>query len=822
MASASALAAAPMVSEESAALVTASGATVQAVVNPEGLAASYHAEYVTAAQFETNEWAGAARIPSAEAELPATNTPITVSETIGGLQPSTTYRFRYVATNASGSAAGASATLTTSAPAGSGSALPDGRIDELVSTSGNAGEPYFPSAPFSSLDIGLLNTSLSFQVAANGEAISYAAEPADLSGNGAVGTGNGNQWLAARAPAGWATEDISPVAASASTVYQGFTADLTTSFVEGERGKQLTAEVSAGCGPLYSRTSSNGALAALFTVGQSEGECGLPFYAGASEDASHVIFQDEAALTPNSQPATEVPAGHEGHGQPNNLGSPCMFGCNLYESTARHLTLVNTIAGHDVPSATFGGYAGVEKSTDFSNAISTDGSRVFWTDTQEGEHFGYVYVLEDGTSNVPVSSGAAEYWTATPDGHYAYYTEGGGLWRFDTHANSSEQLVGSSGEVEGVIGTSDDGAYQYFVAAGALAPGAIARNCIGVIERNSDQEEDETGEGCNLYVLHAGKASLVGVLSPRDNHIEAHSDDTRGSDWSAFLGERVAEVTPDGRNLIFESRRALTGYQNTYQATRQIESFVYEAESDRLSCISCDPAAAPPQVQESNDTKLPNSYLDATYMPRWLASDAQRAFFVSSQPLLPQDTNGLQDVYEWEQEGSGTCSTQMQPRPNGGCLFLLTGGESRSPSFLVGADTTGDNVFVEHVGPLGEVAVGADHNELYDLRVDGGFPHEALACSGTGCQGAPPSSPSFATPATATFSGSANYPPTTKTSSTHTKPASNRTPARLRAALKRCRRKRPKPRRASCERHARAQYGTKPHRANTPKRRTHR
>ena len=49
---------------------------------------------------------------------------------------------------------------------------------------------------------------------------------------------------------------------------------------------------------------------------------------------------------------------------------------------------------------------------------------------------------------------------------------------------------------------------------------------------------------------------------------------------------------------------------------------------------------------------LPISWND-TYMQRWMTDDGNRVFFDTSVGLVPQDTNGRQDVYEWEREGTG-------------------------------------------------------------------------------------------------------------------------------------------------------------------------
>jgi hypothetical protein len=517
-------------------------------------------------------------------------------------------------------------------------------------------------------------------------------------------------------------------------------------------------------------------------------------YAGASRDGSQVIFQSEAALTAGAQEATEVPPGHENHSETGGeTGVPCMFGCNLYESVGGQLRLVNVLEGKQVPSATFGGYAeGEEEFTDFSSAISADGSRVFWTDTLAGsEDFEHVYVQEDGTGTVPVSLGAAEFWTATPDGRYAFYTEGGELWRFDTTPGVSEpreRLAEGAGSVLGVVGTNqsgEDGAYVYFVAASGGQP--------------------------NLYVIHGGVTTFIATLSPRDDEIMTEGDERRGGDWKANLGLRTAEVSPDGRSLVFESRQPLTGYDNTQQGgyAPVAEVFVYSADDGQLACASCNPTGAPPALSpevagagERSETRLPESADSYTYMRRWMSPDGGRVFFDSEQPLVPQDTNGTQDVYEWEREGEGSCTAQAVSPRNHGCVFLLSGGSSRGFSFLVDADVTGANVFFEYEGPLGQAQDPGDRNELYDARVDGGFPQQvSVSCVGGACQGGAPPQPSFSSPATSGFAGVGDFPPP----SPPPPPKRAAHPRSLARSLATCRHRHGRER-AVCERQARRRY----------------
>jgi hypothetical protein len=206
-------------------------------------------------------------------------------------------------------------------------------------------------------------------------------------------------------------------------------------------------------------------------------------------------------------------------------------------------------------------------------------------------------------------------------------------------------------------------------------------------------------------------------------------------------------VTPNGGALAFASIRSLTGYDNG--TVREL--FVYDAETQQLLCASCNPTGEPAKPGE-NYPPVPNNNEDGTYQYRWVSADGSRVFFDSSEALVPQDTNGVEDVYEWERNGAGSC------RQSPGCIYLISGDLSVGEALFADASESGNDVFFTSRADL----VPQDQGEnvvLYDARVNGGFPRTASACTGTGCQGVPPAPPTFATPSSVTFNGIGNFPP---------------------------------------------------------------
>jgi hypothetical protein len=146
------------------------------------------------------------------------------------------------------------------------------------------------------------------------------------------------------------------------------------------------------------------------------------------------------------------------------------------------------------------------------------------------------------------------------------------------------------------------------------------------------------------------------------------------------------------------------------------------------------------------------------YQPRYLSDSGSRLYFDAYEPLLPRDTDGTMDVYEWEAAGAGSCdesSSSFSP-PDGGCLYLISSGQSPHDSEFLDASPEGRDVFFSTLSSL----VPEDPNlvDVYDAREGGGFPappSPAAPCEGEACQGTS-EAPNAPTPASASFEGAGN------------------------------------------------------------------
>ena len=792
---------APYVLEESVTNVASTGATVHATIASGGLASGYRVEYGPTAAFGSS---------TQEVNIGAPKYPVTVEIPLSGLDPGVEYHFRVVAANTLGSGAGAASTFTTAGNVGpTSSILSDGRVIELVSPGEGSQNVYDPTVGEGGAgnDEHVETKLAPMRAAAGGDAIAYAGEPSPEGGNGAFGDGQANQLMSNRTADGWVTQDITPEGTNSFTRYGYFSDDLTIGILG-----SVTPVMSAsppgpsGCNALlYSRDSASGDYHSLFTETTEAGVCGKPLFAGMSATGSHMLFSIAGALTAGAHPGNKSEESREREE-------------NLYDTVDGVVHQVNISPDGQpeaAPDASFGSSG--EVLPDLSNDVSVDGSRVFWTSSVRNEEDRQqfvpraLYVREnDETPQSPLGpggecsdsadactvqldlgeracvlagkceSGGGRYWGASTDGSRVFFTDCAKLTADSTavpgkqclYGEESSVLAGSDlyeynfgtakltdltidrngdplgADVQGVLGISEDGDYVYFAASGVLASGANAQSC-------------QSREGsCNLYEWHNGEVSFLGTLLRSDNNLPplsgAGNAGPRG-DWRGSMGERTAETTPDGKELVFTSTSPLTGYAN--EGHREV--YVYNAVDKDMVCASCDPSGAPPSV--GGPTGI-GSYLPPmlstgqgpTFMPRWVSRDGSRVFFDSEEPLVAQDENGAIDVYEWERGGTGSCATGA-PK---GCIYLLSGGQSSDNSFLIDADATGENVFF--TSREGFVPQSRGRVVLYDARVGGGFPEVSIACTGTGCQGVPPAPPIFATPSSATFAGVGNFPPQAK------------------------------------------------------------
>jgi hypothetical protein len=662
----------PQITDSWSAGVGGTVVDLHAMVNPEELQTKIQVEYLTASVYEANlaaspprdGFSGAVVSPAAGVAIGAGSVPTEFSRHIGGLKPATAYRYRFSATNSADTTIGPVDGFITRPSTSSSFSLPDGRGWEMVSpVDKNGGEIQGAGAYFGG---GLM------QAAADGNSVSYDSAFSFAGGQGAPGV---SQYISRRGAQGWSTENVTtPSDAGA----YGLEPDgVPFQLFSGDLGRGLVSDpqrcAAAPCPRDYLlRQSSDGSLA-------TSAQAGDLAFAGATPDLAHVVLSSCAKLTAD---ATEA-AGVDGC----DVAQP-----NLYEWSGGGLTLINLLPGdpQGTPGATLGAQVG---------AISGDGSRDYFS---EG---GNLYLRDDAvTSQVDESQGGGgEFETATADGGLALFTKAGHLYRY-TAASGAVLDLTPAGGVEGVLGTSADGAYAYYLTA------------------------------AGLFLDHGGVATKVAAAADASNYPPSN-----GSARVAAAGD-----------LAFLSSASLTGADTGGFA----EVYLYSPATSNLACVSCNPTGARPLGPSTIPGAVANGNLAGAtraYKPRALSAAGSRVFFDSRDSLVTSDTNNDQDVYEWEAQGVGSCAEA------GGCLALISSGRSTEGASFIDASVDGSDAFFLTDGSLVPTDPGA--GDVYDARVGGGTPvvTPPIDCLGDACQ-VLPGEPGDPAPGTASISAEVNPP----------------------------------------------------------------
>jgi hypothetical protein len=600
--------------------------------------------------------------------------------------------------------------------------LPDGRGYELVSPAEKNGG-----------DV-RANSARSY-VAANGDAVVF---PSYVAFEGSQGTQIDSEYLAERVKApgtqGWVTRPITPrqealsfqaINAGMATAFEPtFTPDLSSGIYRAWRPLTDAPNV-ADVQNLYRLDGLRSGVTATTLLSDAfsliSGPTFLlmaarPVVVGASTDLSHVVFESRWALTADAPPGIAP---------------------KLYEFTNGSLRLASVLPDGSPASQASGGIAGSVSTTFYPmpRAVSVDGSRVFFSDSSTGN----IYVRTAGLTTeqlnasekaVPESPSPASLWDATSDGSRAFFVTSEGLvegdddglpdlYVYDQSASVGARLSVLSVYsqelfVRAVVGASADGHYVYFIADG-----------------------DKEGQ---IYVWHDGGVSLIA----------AHGN---GSDvnFNGRFGRFIFEpeiprsrVTPDGRHLLFASTtdvgiRGAGGFAG-YDHAGYEELYIYNADSAQIACASCNPTGRP-----ATDHAL--DYVRRGFgAPTWhvshpLSDDGRWVFFNTRDALVPEDGNGKIDAYEYDAVN--------------GTVHLLSSGSNASDSYFVNASSDGRDVFVATRERL--VGWDADDNyDIYDVRVNGGFPEpapRAPSCAGEACQGSPSAQSDASRGASAVFRG---------------------------------------------------------------------
>jgi hypothetical protein len=733
--------------------------------------------------------------------------------------------------------------LAGGASAASGLALPDGRSFELVTPPHKGGASVEALTREGGLILG----------AEDGQALTYVVSGPlgeEVEGNR---TPEMQQVLATRTPAGWSSQDIATphdnangFAPGNAPEYQFFSSELSLALVE-PVGATPEPPLAEGVTQATMYLRDNATATYLPLVTQANTAEGTQFggrleFVSATPDLGAALISSRVALAgPESSPG-------------------------LYEWSAGKLQYVSVLPdGEALPAAEPGFYHAV-----LHNAISSDGSRIIFTDKEDlvtrGGHLymrdtarGETLQLDAAQGVKEPASGSAQFQAASGDGSRVLFTDKYRLTESSkaepkkgepdlyecTIVEAAEKLTCqltdlTAGEgpanVQGLmLGASEDGATAFIVATGVLS------------ENENGNGETAAPGANNLYEIaeRAGEwqTTFIGTLSAQDNP-------EWGGNANGDTAYVTARVSPNGRYFAFMSATPMTGYDNVdaspaAEGARDEEVFLYDTSTDELRCVSCNPSGPPHGVLDTErageglgllvDRRLvwgreKNEHWIAGNIPGWTAqtiasalfqsrylADDGRLYFNSPDDLVPAATNGKEDVYEYEPAGVGSCES-----PTGGCVSLISGGGSDRESAFLEATPDGSSVFFMTESRL--LAQDTDTAfDIYDARECSALsPCLTLAsppppCAETeACRPAPPPQAIAGSYATTVVTASGNIaaaPGAGVLAESQGKTVPKKKPLtraqKLKRALKSCRKHHAhaKKKRAACERSARKRYG---------------
>jgi hypothetical protein len=754
---------APEVEAQKAVQIGESEARLEAKVNPHAVKTHYHFQYISQADFEADGGvygAGAVNAPVPDQQAGEGSSPLVVSQRIGGLQPSTTYRFRVVADNCgqplsqpqcltlgegNPGGEGADATFSTYLPQAPG--LPDDRGYELVTPPETGG--YFPTS--NEMGFEFVNSSTAFSTdfaGPGGDSLLFGIEGGSLAGfpgGGFHDTYEAHRETVDERYGRWQTQFNGVTGREAKEPTPGaFSADHGTSFwsVFKSTSPPEGTYIRRAGGSLMPQCTPDPEIRLEF-IGC--GTLGTDHYASGewiSPGGGHIIFgtqnnvyEDAPRLEPLSPPT----------------GTSA-----IYDRTPDGVT-------HVVSVKPDGGSFGETENAHYQGS-SNDGTAVAFAVG------GTLYVRLDNAQTATVAEGGPAFGGLSAHGERVFYLrpnssepkfEGtnipqGEIFACEVRSGScagsqktQDAMQVGSGEESVLVNVSADGSHVYFVSPLKL-----------------DGSNGIAGQE-NLYVWSAETEAVrfIATLTPADvigrqSHVSfrvgglglwiPYAVGAHPGPWNGPASD-PSRSAPDGSAFVFESRAQLTGYESAGHS----EVYRYAASGD-LTCLSCSPTGVPASSDAQLQSDSPPQFVSLPPVNEVssianVTANGRRVFFQSTERLVLGDTDGKTDVYEWEADGEGSCEAAD------GCLRLISSGHSGSDDYLYAMSTDGRDVFFETGDRLTPRDLEATPS-IYDARVGGGeAPVVAAAaeCLGEACQPAvvPPEAK---TRASSTFEGLGN------------------------------------------------------------------
>jgi hypothetical protein len=677
--------------------VTESSADLSARINPGGAETTYRFEYGTTVAYGNEAPVGGASAGAGQDSQ-------TVSVHLAGIG-SGTYHFRVVASNTYGTVVSSDQTFNFYPPEcpnahlrqqTGGSYLPDCRAYELVSPGDANGVVMFPEA------------APDAPYATNPTRYPFGAALGVIPGTEATNATGVDTYIATRTDTGWVTKysglrgsevlgTTSPIGNLGFDKILDFRADENFGGVPQPRDEMPYV------------WDSVGNFLERWPVGASSNTPGASASHGAyqpSPDFSHFAFSSaEVAFTQNGR--VEVPGSAYDYDVANHTttlisllpdGKPIPQNPTSFSPYEFILFPGNNLFTN--PST---GKPDRAEAVQDHPGVSTDGSHILMSTTEGGYSTGLVKLymrVNDAVTYLVSKNHAVSYVGMTSDGTRVFFTSPEQLVAEDT--DSSVDLYMWSEATDSLtliskgpgVGNSDacNASWTTKCGASAVSRGRptdypIATDSGDIYFYSPEQlagPEKGIPDKRNLYVYRNGSVHFVTTLGSPE----------------AEAASRI-QVSPNGLHMAFVTSSRLGAYDNAGRS----EMYSYDPEAGKLTCVSCLP-----------DGETPTDDVEASLDGLFMSNDG-RTFFYTSDPLVPRDTDGIHDVYEYT-EGQA----QLISSGTGAADKTQRSGNSR-PGGLEGVSADGVNVYFLTY----ETLVPQDENgqflKFYDARVNGGFPY---------------------------------------------------------------------------------------------------
>jgi hypothetical protein len=705
----------PAIGTVSSSHVTATSAELHAQINPRGGDTKYHFEYGPTTGYGTST-------PSPAEDIGSTPGEQEIGVQLTNLQVGATYHFRLVAENGFGKAVSEDQDFSFYPPncpnatvrqETASNYLPDCRGYELVSPANAGGTSLYPEGPNSA-------------EASNPSRLAFGGFLDTIPGTGDPVNVLGDLYVSTRTNEGWVTR------------YVGFPGNQTN----GDNGPPAEPNTSPEgiflAAPSGVRTDANmnkfldwndadigfaGPIPGIYFAphvwsadGTAMGE--WPTVAGyppgpilsQSSDFSHYYFLSGGTVTRygeyeeyyvyeggtaydnNTEANTISPISQETNGTPLEIkGVPQVSkdGSRILMSTAPCLDKVasscspgelymraNDALTYDIAKGHVVQFVG----------MTSDGSKVYFTSHDQL------------TSDDHDTSTDLYMWSAESNSLTLVSTGSGGT------AGNSDACSASWTERCGIVPIVNNIFPNTFakgeVFGNGLSDNAVAANNGDIYFYSPEQLDGAKGvaDQDNLYVYRNGAVKYVTTLEPG-----SFCENVFSNTCSEGPIVRI-QVSPDDSHMAFVTASQVTSYDNA----KHTEMYGFDPASEEVTCVSCRQNGEPP-----------TSDVWASSNGVFMSNDG-RTFFSTGDSLVPRDTDGLRDVYEYVEGRAQLISSGTSSKEATRALLGINNG--LFVAGLVGVSTDGANVFFSTYDTL----VPQDRNggflKFYDARTDGGFP----------------------------------------------------------------------------------------------------